>query len=269
MLRNNGWIFTALCGLLLAGCVSKIPQTTQLSSPESVQALERWSSFLQHPRPKALDADYRLRWKVLGSQGGVDAVLLLQQPAMLRFAANDPLGRALVLLVSDGRRFTLVDNRKAEAYTGNTDSALWHEYVPASIQPQDLFAYLGGLVEPEWIGRVEPFLDAQGKGYWYRFQDQQGLTHYLLLGAQTGRLQRHLLFDEEDDDLLDLDYSGQVGSPRPGEEGLQWPGLVKVSGEAVTGEVELSLEKLYGFSVRGTSAFRLSLPPHYSVKEVE
>ena len=148
MLRNNGWIFTALCGLLLAGCVSKIPQTTQLSSPESVQALERWSSFLQHPRPQALDADYRLRWKVLGSQGGVDAVLLMQQPAMLRFAANDPLGRALVLLVSDGRRFTLVDNRKAEAYTGNTDSALWHEYVPASFSRE-----ISLLIWEVWLSR--------------------------------------------------------------------------------------------------------------------
>nr|WP_320011866.1 hypothetical protein [uncultured Desulfobulbus sp.] len=267
-LHKFGWIAAMFLGVLLTGCASKIPQTTALSPTESLHALKCWSAFLEHPSPQALDADFRLRWKVLGSQGGVDTMLVMQHPGNLRFAANDPLGRALILLVSDGSRFTLVDNRKAEAYVGKTDSALWHEYVPASIAPEDLFAYLGGLVEPIWIGQVEPFLDTQGRGYWYRFQDQLGLTHYVLLEGQVGRVARHLLFDKEEDDLLDINYSGQAGSPNPGEEGLQWPQLVKVSGEAVTGEVELSLEKLYGFSVRGASAFRLNLPPHYKVKEV-
>lgn len=249
------WILTALCGLLLTGCVSKIPKTTPLRSPESVEALKLWSSYLQHPQPEAVDADYRLRWKVLGSKGGVDAVLLMQQPAKLRFAANDPLGRSLILLVSDGTQFTLVDNRKAEAYHGTTDSDLWHEYVPAALRPEDLFAYLGGLAEPQWGTLVEPSLDAKGAGYWYRWQDPKGLTHYLLLDSREGRVQRHLLIDKDQDDLLDLSYSGQVSSPRPGEKGLSWPELVRISGEAVTGEVELSLEKLYGFPYEGQAPF--------------
>ncbi|MGD9948326.1 MAG: hypothetical protein AB7U29_07585 [Desulfobulbus sp.] len=259
----------AVCCLLLAGCVGKLPKTTPLVGGEAEQALHVWSRFLHAAHPQAVDADYRLRWDVLGSKGGIDAVVQMKKPAMLRFAANDPLGRALILVVSDGDRFTFVDNRSAEVYQGKTNSKFWHSYVPDSIQATDLFAYLGGFVDPEQVTRVVPSLDETGQRYWYVWQDRWALTHYVLLEGKQGLIQRHLLVDHKGDQVLDLRYSGMVGSAKGAEKDLNWPKKVEVSGEAVTGDVQLQVEKIYAFSVRGTNAFRLAPPPHFSIERVE
>lgn len=258
-----------LCCLLLAGCAGKLPKTTPLAGGEAREALNVWSRFLHSPHPEAIDADYRLRWDVLGSKGGIDAVVQMKKPAMLRFAANDPLGRALILVVSDGQRFTFVDNRSVEAYQGQTDSKFWHSYVPDSIKATDLFAYLGGFVDPQQAPMVEPSLDEKGQGYWYLWRDGQTLAHYLLLDGKQGTILRHLLVDQSGDQLLDLRYSGSVRAEKNGDNGLRWPKKIDVSGEAITGEVQLEVEKVYGFSVRGASAFRLTPPPHFSVEQVE
>nr|WP_321466868.1 hypothetical protein [uncultured Desulfobulbus sp.] len=259
----------ACCCLLLAGCAGKLPQTTPLGESEARQAMSDWSRFLHTDHPGAIDADYRLRWNVLGSKGGIDAVVQMKKPARLRFAANDPLGRSLILVVSDGSAFTYVDNRTGEVFLGTTDSKFWHSYVPDSIGSTDLFAYIGGFVEPDQVETVTPALDEQGQGYWYVWQDKRALTHYVLLANTPRRMLRHLMVDQSGDQVLDLRYSGVAASTKVGEKNLHWPAKIKVSGEAVTGEVELEVEKIYGFSVRGTSAFHLTLPPHFTVKEVE
>ncbi|MDD2463266.1 MAG: hypothetical protein PHI97_04660 [Desulfobulbus sp.] len=258
-----------LCCLLLAGCAGKLPKTTPLAAGESQQALDTWSRFLHFPHPSAVDADYRLRWNVLGSKGGIDAVVQMKQPAMLRFSANDPLGRALILVVSDGNRFTFVDNRAAEVYQGKTDSKFWHSYMADSIQTTDLFAYLGGYVDPNQVTTVEPLLDEAGQGYWYIWQDRRKLTHYVLLAGKQGQIQRHLLVDQSGNQVLDLRYSGTVRSAKGAEKDLLWPEKVDVSGEAVTGDVQLQVEKIYAFSLRGTNVFRLTLPPHFSIEQVK
>lgn len=253
-----------LCCLFLAGCAGKLPKTTPLADGESTQALRTWSRFLHSQHPQAVDADYRLRWDVLGSKGGIDAVVQMKKPALLRFAANDPLGRSLILVVSDGKEFTFVDNRAAEVFQGKTNSKFWRHYVPDSIKATDLFAYLGGFVDQDQVTRVEPALDDDTQGYWYVWLDRESLTHHVLLEREQGRIVRHLLVDKNGDQVLDLRYSGLVGSDNANEQELRWPEKVEVSGEAVTGKIGLQVEKIYAFSVRGTSVFRLTPPPHFS-----
>ncbi len=258
-----------LCCLLLAGCAGKLPKTTPLAAGETPQALKTWSRFLHSEHPQAVDADYRLRWDVLGSKGGIDAVVQMKKPAMLRFSANDPLGRALILVVSDGKEFTFVDNRTAEVFQGKTDSKFWRNYVPDSIKTTDLFAYLGGFVDQNQVTGVEPALDEAGQGYWYVWRDRQAMTHHVLLEGKQGQILRHLLVDKDGDQVLDLRYSGVMESGKGQEKDLHWPEKVEVTGEAITGKIALQTEKVYAFSVRGTNAFRLTLPPHFSREVVE
>ena len=262
------WL-AVLCCLLLFGCAGKLPKTSPLGSGEAERALDVWSRFLNETHPDAVDADYRLRWDVLGSKGGIDAVVQLKRPAMLRFSANDPLGRALILVVSDGTRFTFVDNRAAEVFQGKTMSKFWYSYVPESIRTDDLFAYLGGFVDRNMVTRVDPSLDEKGLGYWYVWQDERALTHYVLLESGQGGIQRHLLVDSSGDLVLDLRYSGVAGSAKDAEKGFRWPEKVEISGEAITGDVALQVEKIYAFSVRGTGIFHLTPPPHFSIKSVQ
>ena len=134
------------CLLFLSGCAGKQPKTLPLSSDRGTGGWALWSDFVARKRPSALDADIRLGWDVLGSKGGVSATVQVQHPALVRFSANDPLGRALILAVADATFFTMVDNRISHVYRGRTDSKFWHSYVPESITPEDLFYFLGGFL---------------------------------------------------------------------------------------------------------------------------
>lgn len=269
---SKPWLAAILCCLVLAGCAGKLPQTSPLPESEARQAVRLWDTFLRSEQPKAIDADLRLRWDVLGSKGGIDAVLQMKQPALLRFAANDPLGRSLILVVSDGQTFTFVDNRQGQAYQGGTDARFWRRYVPDSVQATDLFFYLGGFVDPHQVPRVQPSLDDAGQGYWYVWRDKQAIEHHVLLDQQNAVMHRHLLVDRKGTQLLDLRYSGSVRAARgasSGGERPSWPKSVVISGEAVSGEVEVQVEKIYAFAVRGAAPFRLTPPPHFTVEEVD
>lgn len=269
---HKPWLVVILCCLVLAGCAGKLPKTRPIPENEASQAVRLWDDFLRGKQPEAIDVDLRLRWDVFGSKGGIDAVLQMKQPALLRFSANDPLGRSLILVVSNGRTFTFVDNREGQAYRGKTDARFWRRYVPDSVQNTDLFFYLGGLVDPNQVPRVQPFLDDAGQGFWYVWRDKQAIEHHVLLNQQNGVMQRHFLVDRSGAQLLDVRYSGLLRvaqSATNGGEGPSWPQLVAISGEAVSGEVEVQVEKVYAFEVRGTAPFRLTPPPHFTIEEVD
>lgn len=135
---GGGWprllrLACVCCLLALAGCAKKMPITEALAPEARQEATALFAAFMTRRPPAIFDADLRLTWEFVGVKGGVDATVQLQQPALLRFSANDPLGRALSLLVSDGVSFTMVDNRAGKAYRGTTGSKFWHTRVPEAV----------------------------------------------------------------------------------------------------------------------------------------
>ena len=266
----GGWRWgAALCCLVLAGCAGKLPRTVSLGGEERQQALERWQQLQRAQQPAAVDGDFRVRWDVLGSKGGIDAVLQMQKPTQLRFSANDPLGRPLILAVSDGSRFTFVDNREGQVYEGKTDAKFWQRYVPEAVQPADLFFYLGGQVDGRQAVGVQPARDEAGQGIWYSWRDNRSLQHHVLLDAQASRVGRHLLLDRSGAAILDVRYSGAVQGERTSNSALRWPEKIELSGEAVSGTVELHTQKIYDFAVRGAAVFHLTPPPSFTVEQVD
>lgn len=265
----RGWRWgAALCCLLLAGCAGKLPRSVSMSGEERRQALERWEQLQRAQQPAAVDGDFRLRWDVLGNKGGIDAVVQMQQPAHLRFSANDPLGRPLILAVADGSRFTFVDSREGRVYQGKTDAKFWRRYVPEAVQPADLFFYLGGQIDGRQAVGVQPARDEAGQGIWYSWRDNRSLQHHVLLDPQGSRVGRHLLFDRSGTEILDVRYSGVVQKVEAGN-GLSWPEKIEVRGEAVSGTIELHTQKIYDFAVRGAAVFRVTPPPSFTVEQVE
>jgi len=254
-----------VCCLVLAGCASKQPKTLPLDPAGAQAAAALWSGFVNNKRPPALDADVRLGWDVLGSKGGMSASLQVQSPALLHFAANDPLGRALILAVADAATFTMVDNRIGHVYRGTIPSKFWQSYVPAPVAPEDLLSLLGGFL-PEGEGRqAEPAQDEAGQGFWYRWRDARALRHHVLLDRQRGTMQQHLLFDGQGDLLLALhyaDYRKDAGS------GFTWPGDLRITGTAVTGTLTLRVEQIYSHVPQKAASFRLTPPPHFTVEQM-
>lgn len=255
----------ALCLLIFSGCAAKLPKTAALDPAGEKEAQVVFANFLAAKRPAALDADLRLGWDVLGSKGAVAAALQLQPPASLRFTANDPLGRAFLLAVSDGTSFTLVDNRIGHVYRGRTDSKFWHSYVPEAVAPDDLYFFLAGFLPAGEDQAFKSAQDPEKTGFWYVWRDERSMTHHVLLDRRTAEMRRHLLFDAGQDLVLDLTYSQY--SKNAGS-GFIWPGSLLITGEAVTGTLTVQTEKIYPQAQLGAATFRLAPPPHFTVEQV-
>ena len=255
-----------LCVLLLVGCAQKVPVTEPLAPELRQEAMGLFAVLLARRPPATLDADIRVTWEMFAAKGGVDATIQLQQPARLRFAANDPLGRSLFLVVSDGRAFTLVDNRVATVYQGNTDSTFWRARVPEAIQAEDLLLFLAGSVAVAELGGVQPAGDGGKAGFWFAWMDARGLRHHVLLDRRTGRMLRHLLDDHEGDRLLDLGYAEDKIAQ---EGGFAWPGRIEIQGEALDGTVAIRFDRVYPGDSLSAEAFQLVPPPHFTVERVD
>jgi len=253
------------CLLLLAGCAGKLPHTLPLSTGETQEAGKLWETFLAGKRPVAVDADIRLHWNVLGGKGSIGGTLQAQRPALLRFAAADPLGRSLILAVSDGHTFTLVDNRIGHAYLGRVESKFWRSYVPEAIKPEDLLSMLGGyLREGDGVG-AKAAQDGEGGGFWYVWRDARSISHHVLMERRNGEVRRHLLVDGQGEQVLDLRYEDYQ---KDAKSGFSWPRRLQISGEAVTGDLAVEVERMYSHTPQGTAVYRLTPPAHFTVEQV-
>ncbi len=261
--------FFVLAGLVLtlalSGCATKLPQTTPLYPDQQQEADGLFSSFVQRQKPRALDADIRIGWDVLGNKGTVEAILQLQQPAYLRFSATDPLGRALYIAVSDGITFTMVDSRIGRVYQGKTGSKFWHSHVPEALTAEDLFNFLSGTLPQGVPKAVNTAQDAEQAGFWYIWKDGRAMVHHVLLERQSREMARHLLFDPQGDLVLEVVYSSYRGVQ---ENGFNWPRHLQITGKAITGTLTVQIEKIHSHQQLAATAFQLTLPTHYTVEQV-
>lgn len=253
------------CLLMLAGCAKKLPPTEPLGPAEREQAMALFADFLARRPPAILDADIRLTWDLLATKGGLDATIQLEQPGRLRFAANDPFGRSLLLVVANGATFTMIDNRAATVYVGQTGSKFWHEWIPEAIETGDLLFFLAGAVPADTIGGLQPAGDGEQAGLWFVWTDARTRRHYVLLRRETGFMLRHLLVDQAGTQVLDLRYQ----EPGRGDIGFAWPGQVTIQGEALEGAAVLRLDRIYPRDSLPAATFQVTPPPHFTVEEVD
>ena len=261
------WIGLVLgCIACLAGCARPFPQTLPLAAGQQAEAERLWYAVATVNIPARFEADFRLGWEILGSKGTIDAFLVVQHPSLLRFSAQDPLGRPLYIAVADGLSFTLADNRKGVVYQGQTGSKFWQTYIPVFLTTDQLPGLLSGL-PPNLPDRMpEISQETDQSGFWYVWQDDGHIRHHVLLDKAQGTMSRHLLFNEEEELLLDLSYQEYFqlqGQP-------SWPRLLTITGDAVTGTVTLHLAQVVFHADRLPDAtFRLTAPPHFTWEQVD
>ena len=253
-----------VCSFLFWGCSAKVLPLQPLPDDQGSAAERVLFKYLEQVPPEALDADVHLSWDILGSKGNIDGILQLQRPASLRLTVLDPLGRALLIIVANNKTFTMIDSRTGSAYKGEVASKTWHKYVPALIEPEDLFYLLGGFVS----GAEERLFTGSGraensKEVWYAFTDLSGTREQrLLLDQSNGNLKRRLLLDGESRPAIDILYS-DYSPVASGAE--QWPGQIAITGESVRGDFRLQVQQVASVAPLPSGTFDLHIPRHFTV----
>jgi hypothetical protein len=269
MHRLYRWVglWLGCLGLLyLAGCARPLPPTFPLTEQQVPEAEKLWQTLTGVNIPARFEADFRLGWEILGSKGAVDAFLLVQQPAYIRFSALDPLGRPLYIAVADGLTFSLADNRQERVYQGKVDSKFWQAYVPAFLSPAQLPFLLCGLPYNPPVRMPDASQNSDQDGFWYSWHDDRQTWHQVLLDRAKGIMRRHLVYSQDQDLLLDLAY--QDYSNVPGRQ--PWPQVLTITGSAVTGTITVHLSQaLFLRDLLTESPFKLTVPPHFSREQVD
>ncbi len=245
---------------LLGGCGTRLPRTTALHGPELEQALARLDRYLDRSCARSVDSDVDLGWQAYGRREVYPGTLQALAPARLRLALVDPLGRPQLLLVSNGSRFTLADNRRVEGFTGPVDSGYITKYLPPEVVGEELFSWLSGRVERSDSDEVGVEEGQEGR-IWYSMARGE-LSQYLVLDQD--RLRRRLLKDADGNILLDVHYSDYL----PTEDGCLWPGRLEITGEHLPAGFTLDFTRIYSLDPPGDRVFELQLPQHFSVQEV-
>lgn len=249
--------------LLLGGCAARLPQTEQIAGKKLQQAEARLNTFLKQSCVSAVDSDVQIGGKAYGQQETYAATLQAAAPSSLRLALTDPLGRPLLLLGSDGRTFTLADNRKSVGWTGSTDLKFVRRFVPAFIPAADLFSWLSGRVSKEKMRAAAARTDAEGTVWWHGGADGK-IAHILAIDKEN-RLSRHLVVDRKTNAILfEARYSGYKKTPKD----CAWPGRIDLSGKSLEADYSLAFTEIVSFDPISAERFQITLPPHFTVKEM-
>ncbi|WP_420209479.1 hypothetical protein [Candidatus Electronema sp. JC] len=257
------WLCAAV--LLLGGCSAKMPQqSAQLDGEPLRQAEKRLRGFLNQSCVEAVDSDVQLTWKAYTRQETYPAQLEAQAPASLRLALTDPLGRPLLLLGSDGKTFTLADNRKAQGWRGSVEQKTIRRFLPPFIPMDDLFLWLSGRVRGDRMQAAAARLDAEGTLWWHG-GSAGGKTVHILALDEENRLSRHLVVDRKSDEIL---FEARYGDYRATGKDCSWPGSIVLSGTALEAEYRLDFGAIAGHGRIDRQRFEVTLPPHFTVKEL-
>lgn len=263
ILRSVNKLVPLLFLLLAVGCTAKLPRTVPVSGDDFVQVQSRWAGFVEQGGPDAIDSDVRLGWQAYGKHAFYSATLLAAAPSFLRFALVDPLGRPLLLLVTDGTTFTLADNRNGQGYTGNLDSDFIRDYLPGAVSGRDIFSLLSGRAGDGAMEIVSARRAEKGELFWYETLSADGGRQ--MFGLGPNHLRRHLFLDALDRIILDVQYSGYSAAP----EQNGWPGTIRLEGKGLAASFTVDFTQFYGFSLPDPKIFALRIPAHFTVHEVQ
>ncbi len=262
------WISTLilLLFLFLPGCASKIPSSLPLAEGEKTVVLNQLQEFQKRRCAQSLDADVTLEWQMYGRTEKIPSVLQLQSPSFLRYSVVDPMGRQLLILVSDGNSFTLVDNRKAKALTGQVESNFWNKYIPDFITSKDYISWLTGRLPEDFFEMYEIRQDKESVEFvWLLTKWKKNIRHHVLFSPKDNQVIRHVVEKDDNEILLDVVYSHYDSSTQY----CRKPSQLKIEGAKVTGTLKVHFDEFFPENPISPNIFHLTLPDHFSVKIVE
>lgn len=249
----------------LAGCGGKLPATVALTGVEAQEGAALLERVRGRDCSDVLDTDLSLEWQGYGQRRIIKATLQATRDGRFRFSGLDPLGRPFFILVTDGHRFTLVDNTQGRGYIGSVDSQFLRQYIPAGLKTSWLFFLLTAQLPGKEVSVTRFARLAEKKTYWYVFTLDNRVTREAELDPLTGLLGRQLLLGDGSRIILDARYEAYP----PQTEGCVFPLRLRVEGEDLSGSLEITFTRFYRGVKLPETIFTLQIPDHFTVTEVE
>ncbi len=251
--------FLVLLLVLAVGCAHRLPQPGPLAPARQAELRARLADAPIQRIPRTLDLDLHIEYRGYGHHYTLPATLQMDRQGLVRVSGLDPLGRPLFLFTADSQRFTLVDPGQGRALTGPFHSRYLGQYLPAGLDLTTCFDLLAARLPP--LARTSFSLGsvADSDRVWVVLP-RGGNTLQAELDPDTMRLVRQALLDGEATVLVETEYEYR------GKDRI--PARIVVSGGAVSGTVELSVDKIYD-GTPDPLLFRQRIPEFFPVTEVE
>lgn len=250
----------------LSGCASKIPASFPVAENEKTYLLETFNAFRAEQCSTTLDADITIDWQGYGKKEVFPGMLQVQDPGYLRYAIVDPLGRQLLILVSDSEDFTLVNNKKGKAYVGQTDSSFWQRYIPSYLYPEDYLSWLTGRVPANGFEIQDIRQDKQSpQQIWFISSWQNDIRHRIQYDLEAKNILRHMVEGLERNVWLDVAYSDYAINSNTCNK----PMLLQISGSDISGNLTIHYDEFFSTPALSPNNFQLHIPDHFSLETVK
>ena len=174
--------------------------------------------------------------------------------------------RQLLILVSDGNSFSLVDNSKAKALTGQVNSNFWKKYIPSFISSKDYMPWLTGRLPLIDFDVHEVRADKKSvEAVWLITQWKNTIRHHVLFFPETSQVTRHIVEGENNEILLDVTYAEY----QPNDQYCSIPHLLEIEGTEISGTAKVHFDEILPEATIPQTFFHLTLPDHFTVKTVQ
>ncbi len=255
-----------VCCILLAGCSAKLPQTTPVEGKEREYLLDRYQVLHNRACAKSIDADVSFVLKTFGKHQKAAGFLQVLPPSSLRVTIFDQIDRPIVIFVSTGETFTLVDSMNGQGIVGSVESITKHEGASLYLQPDEVITLLQGRLTPETSCLLEVRKDKNNSELaWLIFSPNEKNRHNVLFDAEAERIHRYVIGNSMGKILLDIKYTWRDVI----EGDCILPDELKVTGAVLKGDVTLKYDHVIVDAVIPESIFKLTLPEHYNIKVIE
>jgi len=257
------FFWKALLPLFLAsfvhGC-STLPARMPLSEQESLKVRQSFKEMaaMQGQCSSSVDADVTVTLNSRFYSGTMSGYLQAMAPASLKIIGVNPFGQPLVVLISDGERFSYSLLNESLSYNGKVDSAAFRRYSPTGFAPDNSFYLMIGRLKPGRVLIFDESADPGGKGAWLELENElDGTSSLVLFDPEHQLILKYLQLDETGKPAMEIVYSDHY----PGICNL--PGRITISSVEHSGSLMIRLRDWQTATPFSPDDFKFEPPPGF------
>jgi len=198
----------------LQGCARPLLQTFPASEQEiqfAALAFTKHKQIYQDECACCLDAEVDAAVSVSGwfsnHTGKLSGYLQAMEPGNIKFVALNPLGQPILILLTNGRVFKILNVLEGKAYIGSVNSETFKKFAPPGFDPEFSYYWLTGRFPPGDIDILKVRRDKEQNGYWLQVRHEQSdIDSMILFEPEESVVLRQIILSDRGDHLVDLVY---------------------------------------------------------------